>query len=263
MKKINTDSSISLKPLTYALEQNLIDHDFEIITAQPFDYIKQLEQGSIDSALIPSLAYARGKGNWKLVPGTAVSSSGAGKSILLIFNKDMRDIRTIAMDSRSETAGALLKILCAEHFRIEPEFRDVKASDPWQMLKEADAALVTGVQALHYQARHSSYFDLSEEWSIFSGLPFTITLWVGHEMSLSAEEVKTIQDSVQTGLKKRKEISAEFSKTNEKGRDFYLSYLTETLSYELGIVEKEGLLEFYRFAFYFGLINHLPDFHFF
>ena len=113
-----------------------------------------LEGGLIDLGLIPAFEYAR-HDDYLVVPDVAIASRGAVDSVALFTRRDMADVRSIALDTSSRTSASLVRLLCAVHYRIEPEFRPA-APDLEAMLSASDAALVIGDPALFADAARRS-----------------------------------------------------------------------------------------------------------
>lgn len=261
-RQVSLDSYLQTKPLVYGLEKNLVKHNFILQKDAPSVCAQRLQQGEVELGLIPSIEYANGKGAWKVVPGLCIASRGAAKSVALFFSNDLSKIRTIALDISSRSSVALLKILMQEKYEIDPDYL-VMPPELNEMLQRADAALIIGDRALNYQKQNSHYLDLGEEWFDMTGLPFVYAFWAGHELALKAADVLAIQESYRLGAENIEEISRAFAAVQSNGWEFYRDYLTKNISYRFGEQEKEGLSEFYRYAFYFGLIDHIPDLHFF
>ncbi|MGD9900061.1 MAG: menaquinone biosynthetic enzyme MqnA/MqnD family protein [Calditrichaceae bacterium] len=190
------------------------------------------------------------------------SSGFQVKSVMLFFKAELMNIKTIALDTSSRTSVALLKILLNEKYQISPEFIVMQPDLP-EMLKRADAALIIGDKALHYQDEYPLFLDLGEEWFDMTGLPFVYAFWAGQDFALNSADVAAIIRSKEIGLQNIDEISMEFAKSNPKDWRFYRDYLTNNILYSFGEKEKEGLNEFYHYAFYLGLIEHIPELHFY
>jgi len=255
-------SYLNTKPLVYGLENNLVEHHFSLQKDVPSVCAQRLLEGEVELGIVPSIEYARAKGSWKIIPDLSIASQRAVKSVCLFFNKNMSKIDTIALDTSSRTSVALLKIILQERYEQTPEFIFM-APDLDEMLAAADAALIIGDKALHYSVKHTNFIDLGEEWSDMTGLPFVYAFWAGNELQLNEKDVKAVLESYQEGSQNIEKIAREFGKTQPMTWDFYYDYLTQNISYSFAEEEKAGLLEFYRYAFYFGLIEHIPDLHFY
>ena len=261
-RTVSLVSYLNTKPLIYGMEKEWVEHGFSLQKDVPSVCAQRLLEGEVELGIVPSIEYARAKGKWKIIPDLCIASRGAVKSVSLFFNENIDEIRTVALDSSSRTSVALLKIILREKYELDPKYL-VTAPDLDAMLAKADAALVIGDRALHYGAEHRNYLDLSEEWFDMTGLPFVFAFWAGNELTLSDEDIRAVHESYASGKERIEEIAKTFAQSQPLSWKFYRDYLTENISYNFGREEKEGLQEFYRYAFYFGLIEHIPDLHFY
>ena len=110
MIRLGSVSFINAKPLTFALEKGLIDHGFEVILTPPSVLSEMLLRKKIDLGLIPVAELLKRK-NYKVVPGISISSYGKVDSVILLAKGDLTDIRTVAVDRRSQSSTALLRII--------------------------------------------------------------------------------------------------------------------------------------------------------
>jgi len=132
-------------PLIYKLNDQ-----FSITRDNPNGCVNRLIEGVVNSALIGTLDYAKGKGNWKLIPDICISAKDSFKTINLFFNKDIRDLSVIAIDSNDSTAAALLKIIMQEKYEISPEYI-VRSDNFPEQLEKSDAVLLSGNEAFGIQ----------------------------------------------------------------------------------------------------------------
>jgi chorismate dehydratase len=261
-RNLSLVSYLNTKPLVYGLEQELVNHEFTLQKDVPSVCADRLIEGEVELGIIPSIEYARGKGALRIIPDLSIASQGKVKSVNLFFNPEAKQINTVALDTSSRTSVALLKILLKEKYELDPDFV-VMPPDLDSMLSKADAALVIGDKALHFQAEYPNYFDLAEEWNDLTGLPFVFAFWAGHEFALKDEDVEAIKKSYELGKQHIKKIATEYAKSHPQTAEFYAAYLTDNISFAFSEEEKAALDEFYRYAFYYGLIEHIPELHFY
>lgn len=164
---------LNARPLVYGLEErsDLFDLRFD----PPSRCAVLLHEAAIDVGMIPAVEYCRGP-QYRIVPGMAITSNRTVASVALFSKVPVERIRSIAADTSSRTSNALLRILCAERFGIEPAFTPM-APDADSMLAAHDAALIIGDPALYLDpaARGVQKIDLGEAWNDMTGLPF---VWV-------------------------------------------------------------------------------------
>ncbi|HEM49524.1 MAG TPA: hypothetical protein ENO27_04865 [Caldithrix sp.] len=238
-----------------------IDDQFNIIRDTPIGCVNRLIEGVVNSALIGTLDYAKGKGNWKLLPDICIASKGSFKNINLFFNKDIRDLSAIAIDSVDFTATTLLKIIMQEKYEINPEIITVNGTLT-ERLKKADAVLISGNEAFNIQQSNKMYIDLTDEWYDLTGLPFVYALWSVHEMVLHQSLSEKIKATVNNNLKNLNQTLVTSYRQSNEMNAVYADFVSRNIIYQFGLDEREAINEFFRFAFFFGQIDHIPDLYF-
>ncbi|MEP6916600.1 MAG: menaquinone biosynthesis protein, partial [Acidobacteriota bacterium] len=181
---------LNARPLVYGLEggTDLFSVRFDL----PSRCATLLHESAIDVGMIPSIEYLRGD-DYRIVPGLGIVSAGSVASVALFSTKPVEQIRSIAADTSSRTSNALLRVLCAEQFHIDPRFEPM-APDAALMLQRCDAALLIGDPALFldYEAIGAAKVDLGEQWTSMTGLPFVWAFWAGRPEALSRTAVDAL-----------------------------------------------------------------------
>jgi chorismate dehydratase len=138
---------LNARPCVVGLDR---DPRFELRFDLPSRCAALLHEGSIDVGLVPSIEYLRhpeGAGVYCIVPDVAIASDGPVASVALYTKRQIRDVRSIALDTSSRTSVALTRVLCGRIWRIDPVF-EPSGPDLAAMLERADAALLIGDAAL-------------------------------------------------------------------------------------------------------------------
>jgi predicted solute-binding protein len=138
---------LNARPLVYGLERS---SRFDVRFDVPSVCADLLHEGGIDVGLIPSIEYLRGPsgvGHYRIVPDLAIASRGEVASVALYTRRPVSDVRSIAMDTSSRTSVALVSVLCAKLFKIQPAIES-RTPDVTAMLADCDAALIIGDNAL-------------------------------------------------------------------------------------------------------------------
>lgn len=257
-KRLGAVSFLNTKPLIYGIEKNLFPHNFEIIKAIPSSLAVELNAGKLDVALIPTIAYARNSPTLRIVPECGIIAHGEVNSIRLYFNKDLKSIRTVALDISSMTSVVLTKIILAERYEIKPEFIAAQP-DVNKMLASADAALVIGDAALFKtKSAGAMYLDLAEEWRDMTGLPFVFAVWAGREKAISLDDTQAIISSKNLGMDNIDDVCRAAAAEYDANFSLVKSYLTENIQFDLGEEEIAGMKQYFELAYYHGALEYLP-----
>jgi chorismate dehydratase len=260
--RISAISYLNTAPLMWDFERG-VRPDFEVSYTIPSLCAASLREGSADVGIIPAAAYTS-ISNLAIIPGVAIASRRAVRSILLVSKVPLEEIRTVAVDTSSMTSVALIKILFAKWWGGGRTFTPM-APDIAQMLETHDAGLVIGDPALQINRSRYVTYDLAEEWIRLTGKPFVFAFWAVRQASLTAAErdldlAATFQESRDHGLlpKSLDHIATTWSPRVGLGQTEVKSYLTENIYYSLDPACLEGMQLFYQYAQECGALASAP-----
>ena len=240
--RVGAVTFLNARPLVWGLDRQ--PDRFSLRLDVPSKCASLLHEEAIDVGLIPSIEYAH-RSDYRVVPDVAVTSVGAVASVALFTSRPTTAIRSIAVDSSSRTGVALLRVLCAQWFDIEPKFVTV-SPDMASMLKRSDAALLIGDTALFtdYASEGLEKVDLGEEWTAMTGLPFVWAFWVGRASALGADDVRALQSARDAGVLSRDAIAQAYYPDDEEKAERGLEYLRENVKYDLDEQARAGFRKF-------------------
>ncbi len=180
-------------PLVWGMLQGEEREKFDLSFVTPSACAEALRSGEADIGLIPSIEYLQGS-DYRIVPDLAVASEGEVASVALFTTRPATSLRSVAVDSSSRTGSALLRVLCAEWWDIDPKLVKLRPDLP-VMLKRCDAALVIGDAALFldYESQGLEKVDLGDEWTAMTSLPFVWAMWVGRDGVVGPDHVAALQ----------------------------------------------------------------------
>lgn len=229
--------------LLHGPPQDMFDLTFRV----PSQCAELVASGTVEIGNIPVIELFRQ--NLEMVPGIGVATQGAVRSILLISNRPLPEIRTLAADSSSRTSVALTRIILSRRYGVEPEFLPC-APDLESMLERADAALIIGDPALRLDPASLPYLvaDLGREWTEMTGLPMVFAVWAGHKQHITPAVVKALNDSCRFGRERLEDIVKIDGAARGIPEALAREYLTSHIVNELGPKEYEGLQLYLRYA---------------
>ena len=238
---------LNARPLVHGLDArpDLFSLQYDV----PARCAALLHDGSVDIALLPAIEYLRRPG-YRVVPDVAVASTGPVASVALFTTRPTTAIRSIAIDSSSRTAVALLRILCAQWFDIEPKFVTMHP-DLQAMLKRCDAALLIGDVALfteHETVVDLDKIDLGEEWTAMTGLPFVWAFWAGRGDAVRSEHVRALLAARDAGTAAVDEIVTAQQFEDEEQADLARAYLRNNVQFALTGEGRAGVKRFFAAA---------------
>ncbi len=249
--RLGAVSYLNARPLTWALDRDAgrweIRYDIPAVCAS------LLASHDVDLGLVPSVEYLRSP-SYRLIPGVGIGSYGPVASVALYARVPLDQVRRIALDTSSRTSVALLRVLCHRRWGIRPEFVP-HAPDLAAMTKTHDAGLLIGDPAL--EADHGTLgltkFDLGEEWSAMTGLPFVYAAWTGPPGRITTADVEALQMAQSVGTQSFAEIAAEYGGQDPARVARAAAYLRDNMKYGLAAAASEGLQLFLDYAAELGV----------
>lgn len=265
--RLSAISYLNTAPLMWDFEHTGSGADFDISYTLPSSCAAALQDGSADIGIIPAAAYAT-ISDLLILPGVAIASRQAVRSILLVSKVPVERIQTVAVDSSSLTSVALLQILFAKSWGGRRSFTTM-APDVERMLEQHDAALVIGDPALKVNRSRYFTYDLAEEWVRLTGRPFVFAFWAVRQAALkylspTVDLASIFQESRDHGVQAEnlERIAREWAPRMELCESDIKSYLTQNIHYYLDSACLDGVQLFFRYAEECGILPGAPRLNF-
>lgn len=233
------------------------DSSGELLFDTPSAHIDGLMSNERSAIFIPPVDFALNSSGMTLYPNIGISSSGYSNVVRLYLRKNIPIIRSIAVGPVSTTDVALTRIVLGEKYEAEnPAVIPVIGSVD-EMLVKADCALVSGDSLLTLQNEHP-FIDMVDEWSDITELPFVHTLCISRSDTYSTGISAMLQSSQTAGRNALESIANELAAETSLSADLLQNYLSH-FSYGFDEVSKASLDEFFRMAFYYGMLGDVPE----
>jgi len=265
--RISAISFLNTAPLMWDFEHGDAGSAFDISYTLPSQCASALESRSADIGIIPAAAYAKIP-DLAILPGVAIASRRAVRSILLVSKTALETVDSVALDTSSMTSVALTKVLFAKRWKRSPNFSPMPP-DLDQMLAKHDAALVIGDPALKVDRSRITAVDLAEEWIHMTGKSFVFAFWAVRREALAEcnpnlDLAAVFQASRDHGLETKsiEQIGREWASRLGLSEADVRSYLTENIHYFLDADALDGLRLFYRYAVEVGALPSAPELNF-
>ncbi len=262
--RISIVEYLNTAPLVWGFTHGPLQGRYDLSFTVPSQCAEQLARGAVDIAIIPSIEYQRIPGLVAL-PGAAIASKHKVRSLLVVSRMPIEQVRRMALDTSSRSTVALTRILCAERWRIAPEFVDSPPDVP-AMLSTADAALVIGDPALRLAEKYEAgeqvvpgvagvrLYDVVEQWRQWTGHPCVLAIWAARREAATPEVAADFLASKQYGLERIEDIAANASVTLGLSPASLARYLRDNIDYSLDDENLAGLELYFHKAARAGLI---------
>jgi chorismate dehydratase len=278
--RISIVEFLNTAPLVWGFTDGPLVGKYDLSFTLPSQCAEALRRGDADAAIIPAIEYQRIE-NIVALPGMAVAAKGEVRSILVVAKKPIEMVKRFALDTSSRSSAALVRLLAAGMWKINPEFVDA-APDPTEMLKQADAALVIGDPALRIAVKMDSLagklpsgeqccqgdpdelpvpgfetifvYDVAYQWQEMTGKPCVLAIWAARRDAITPELVADFEASKEYGVARKREIAEGASIKLDLPVGALERYLTENVHYDLDEEYLDGLRIYYEKAAAAGLI---------
>lgn len=252
LMRVGAVSYLNTKPLVYGLAHQ--SQSLQLSFDLPSRLATSLQEGSLDVALIPSIA-ATHSNDYRVISDACIGCQGPVWSVKLVSRVPFDQIGSLALDEGSRTSATLVQILLWQRFGIRPQLAEFPIGAELADLA-ADAVLIIGDRAM-FSERLDEYpfqWDLGEEWLSETGLPFVFAVWTARN-SHGNEEIESVLSTARDqGLEYLHEIAEVEAPRYGLSIDRCHEYLADNLHFVLGPKEKAGLALFISQAAELGLI---------
>ncbi|HEX8000139.1 MAG TPA: menaquinone biosynthesis protein [Pyrinomonadaceae bacterium] len=244
-------------PLIWSFTHGERSRSVQLLTdAAPARCADMLARGEVEAALVPVIEYQRIP-EIMIVPEVCVGSRERVRSVVLVTkDAELKDVRSVALDTSSRTSATLVQIIFREFLGFEPEWRP-RAPDLGAMLKETDAALIIGDPAMTFARESLRVYDLASLWREHTGLGFVFAMWMAREAAAESVRGVDFAGARDEGLARVEEIINSYEDALRLSRAELREYLLENISYMLDAEMHEGLDLYYRLAHKHGLLSAL------
>jgi chorismate dehydratase len=276
--RISIVQYLNTAPLVWGFTNGPLRGKYDLSFTVPSQCAEQLRTRNADVAIIPAIEYQR-IDDLVILPDIAIASKKLVRSLLIIAKKPIEQVKSLTLDRSSRSTQALTRILCAEKWKIAPQFFEAPP-DLGAMLEQADAALLIGDPALRIAVgiekdsrpgaqgqtvcpaatlgiRSSELlhvYDVVGEWRSLTGLPAVLAVWAARRDSATPEVAADFLASWDFGLSRIPEICFDAARELELPTTALESYLRNNIDFSFDAENRRGLELYFAYAAKHGLI---------
>lgn len=270
--RISIVQYLNTAPLVWGFTNGPLQGKYDLAFTIPSQCAEDLRLGRADVAIIPAIEYQRIP-DLLILPEMAIASKNQVRSLLIVAKKRVEQARTFLLDRSSRSTQALTRILCAERWRIAPEFFETLPDLP-EMLQQADAALLIGDPALRVavgiekhswsgaegpsicraatlgitNSEHLYVYDVVGEWRALTGLPAVLAVWAARREVATPELAADFIASRDFGLAHIGEIGYQAAQDLQLPQQALESYLRNNIDYSFDAENRRGLELYFEHA---------------
>ncbi|NSW94218.1 MAG: menaquinone biosynthesis protein [Bacteroidales bacterium] len=231
-------------PFIYGLKHSAIPVKAVIETDHPADCARKLSENRADLGLVPVGAIPS-IGKSYITGSYCIGSNGKVRTVMLLSNSELDEIKFVYLDYRSRTSINLVKVLARKKWK--KDFLWMNTSENFDFLNIGDKAgvVLIGDQCFEFEKMFRKKYDLGEEWSELTGLPFVFACWISNR-HLDEDFVSEFDEALRNGVDNIEKVVEEFGNTGSiRGGELY-DYLTNNIDFKFDDAKKEGMKYFLK-----------------
>jgi len=249
--RVGAVNYLNTKPLIERLSD--FAPNIELSLDLPSRLADALAAGEIDVGLIPIVEYFRGD-NYSFIPNIAIGSRGPVLSVTLFSRVPWPEIRSVSLDEGSRTSAALTQILLRKRYGLNPRLEPLPIDAPADDLT-TDAVLLIGDRAMRACLPGYPFaYDLGQEWTDWTGLPFVYALWAVRDGVELGEAEGAFHKAKELGLANAGVIAQREAAALGLDAGYCRRYLTNLIRYDLGPRELAGMRKYQELCAELGLV---------
>ena len=247
--RIGSVSFLNARPLIAGLDE---DSRVQLSLEVPSRLLDGMRERRYETALLPVIDYQKLEG-LKIIPAGGIGSDGETLTVRVFSRVPIDRITRVACDTDSHTSVALVKVILAERYGLNPEFVELsRTRNAETMLLIGDKVVCESPEGYPHQ------LDLGEAWKVLTGLPFVFAAWTTRQIDDLGGLHEALCAARERGMKQIDAIVREFAIPRGWPADLARRYLTEHLTYAIGPREIEAIQLFHRKAYAHGALTTPP-----
>ena len=173
-------SYLNTIPMLYGITQGGRTLSDSLLLAPPAECADLYKSGQVDISLMPVYEIANLE-NTEIITNFCIGTKGDVRTVVLLSNNNLCDIKKIYLDYHSRTSAALIKILCNDLWGIFPQWELLNDYSKVLNPSEGEGFMLIGDKVFDYEKLFEYNFDLAHHWREFTSLPFVFAAWVARK----------------------------------------------------------------------------------
>ncbi len=238
--KISAVSYANTYPFLYGLKKNPIIDKIDLSLDYPSACAEKLMNNQVDIGLVPVAILPQLKEHY-IISDYCIGAVGKVKSVLLLSDVPLHEIKTVLLDYQSKSSVNLTKVLAKNYWNIQPQWEEAKEGFE-NTIKNSTAGVIIGDRTFNLSKKYNFEYDLAEEWEKFTGLPFVFACWVSNK-KIAPDFIKQFNEAIGVGVANIPLVLDFYAIENEKKQKLY-TYLTNNISYTLTENKRNAIKKF-------------------
>jgi len=249
--KISAVSYLNTLPFLYGIKNSSIIEKIDFEQDIPSVCASKLLENKVDIALVP-VAVIPLLENPYIISDYCIGAAGAVKTVLLLSDVPLHEIKSVYLDYQSRTSINLIKILAEKYWKINPKWINAEKGYE-QNIKGNIAGLIIGDRTFHIQNQYRYVYDLAAEWEKYTALPFVFAAWTANK-PIKEEFIHEFNHALSFGIENLEQVSKEYYANFPDSKINLHEYFTRFISYEFDSKKKQAMKMFFKELETMGLL---------
>ncbi len=233
--RVSAVSYLNTLPFTFGLVNSKIMQNIHLSMDNPSVCAEKLINDEADLGLVP-IASIPQISNASIVSNYCIGANGTVKTVLLLSDYPLSQVKTIYLDTESRTSVKLVRVLADKFWKKD---FDWKPMTDFIKTPEAAAFVLIGNKTFVEKTKYKYSIDLAGEWKKFTGLPFVFACWVANK-PLPPQFINDFDEAMKFGLKNI-DRSIELSDSKLISKIELKDYLLHSISYDFDDAKKKAM----------------------
>jgi chorismate dehydratase len=241
MLRVSVVSYLNSLPFIHGIKNSHLSNQILLNIEIPSKCAKSFQEEKADIALVPVGILPLLK-DFKIISDYCIGADGPVKTVLLLSQVKLSDIKTIYLDFHSITSINLIKVLAKNFWNITPDYQNTSPED-YSKNRMFESAVMIGDKTFELAGKYKFVYDLADEWKKFTKLPFVFACWVSKN-NISDDDINSFNDALGFGIRNKQLIAKQYTAESNLKEDDILSYFENNIKYELGEKQKISMKKF-------------------
>jgi chorismate dehydratase len=245
--KISAVKYANTYPFIYGLYKSGFDKKADVETDHPADCAAKLINKKVDIGLIP-VATLPLVNNYHIISDYCIGAHGKVRTVMLLSNSPLSDVKKIYLDYRSRSSVNLTKVLAKNYWKKKFDWIGTSEKFNFLNIPNDEATVLIGDQCFEMESYFKFGLDLAQEWKDFTGLPFVFACWASNK-KIDHSFLEEFNSALKIGLDNIDSVVEKFGKTGAIRDNELKIYLTKNIDFILDDDKIKGLnlfLEYLR-----------------
>lgn len=226
-------------PFIYGLMESGFDQKVILETDHPAECASKLISRKVDIGLIPVAAIPLLK-EYHIISNYCIGANGKVKTVMLLSNYPLEEIRNIYLDYRSRSSVNLTKVLAKYSWKREFKWINTSKAFDFRNIGRDEAVVLIGDQCFEFENSFRFKIDLAWEWKKFSGLPFVFACWTANKI-VDNDFITEFNNALKMGVENIDLVVEKFGETGVINGETLRNYLMENIDYDFNDDKKRAL----------------------